>query len=461
MPSSRHAIPFALLLVACGAEPASHFEVSVEIDEQLATVLNVSWTTDDPGISWVEFGRDGEYDLTTPMEMQSGTEHSFQLLGVTAQTEVNFRCITEYKDGQLVSEGTATTGTLPEAIANFRVETYDEDIASEQSWLLTGYESNDGSWMVALDRRGGVVWYEAVPENAMPYTIELSDEGPGVVYNARQADGARDKSWLVTTSLLHDVDEQITLPMGHHGMTQLPRGGVAWIGADIRPWEDPRDGQVVGVQGDTINILRPEGESIEIFNSWDWSRPVFSPWFDSEFFEDAKDWTHANTVDYNERSNSILFSVRNLALLLEISLETGEVMRKLGGDTPEAYTPESSRFSYQHDPNWTDDGTILMVSTSPRLDNGRDETIAIEYQVEPSTGALREIWSYGRDMGLHAPYHGGARALSNGNRLVNFGAAGVIHEATPEGDTAWAVNSSPAVALGSALMVDSLYDLTK
>ena len=157
---------------------------------------------------------------------------------------------------------------------------------------------------------------------------------------------------------------------------------------------------------------------------------------------------------FSERINQLLKWV-------EIDATTGQVLGTFGGDAPEAFTPDSGHFTYQHDPNWTEDGTILLVSTFPREDNGRDETIAIEYEIVPGSNTLNEVWSYGRDKGLHAPYHGAARALPNGNRLVNFGAAGVIHEATEDGQTAWAVSSTPAVALGSSLMVDSLYDLTE
>jgi hypothetical protein len=458
MPAPRLFVPIAMLLAAC-SEPVQDFEVAIEINEQVATVLDISWTTEEPGISWVEFGREGEYDMLTPIATEASTEHHFQLVGVAAETELSFRAVTETASGQLISEGTATTGELPEAIARFRVDSYDESLASSDRWLLTGYENDDGSWLVAVDRRGGVVWYEHVPDDYMPFSVELNNEEPGVIYNARMREGLRDESRLLATTLLDGVSDQVTLPYGHHAMTQLPRGGIAWIGADIRPWQHPGSGEWMDVQGDTVNILTPEGESIELFNAWNWAAPQQTAWFDTEYFEGAKDWTHANALSYNERSNTLLLSIRNLALLVEINVETGAVMRTLGGSSPEAYDPGSTPFSYQHDPNWTETGTILMVSSAPRPDNGRTETVAREYMVLPETHQLREIWSYGIDLGEHAQYHGGARLLTNGNRLVNFGSAGTVHEATADGQTAWALSSTPAAAFGSTLMVDDLYDL--
>ncbi len=461
MRSHHLLIPFVATMIACSA-PVQDFEVQVEVNEQISTVLDISWTTSEPGISWVEFGRDGAYDLSTPVSTVAGTEHRFQLIGVGAGSEISFRAITEIGEGQsqLVTEGSASNGELPEDMPRFRVETYEEELVSSDRWMLTGYESEEGSWIVAVDRRGGVVWYERVPDDGMPFSVEVKQDEPGVIYNARQRDGLRDKSWLVETTLLEDLDSQLTLQYGHHAMTQLPSGAVAWIGAELREWTHPISGETMVVQGDTININTEDGQIRELFNMWDFSEPEPSPWFDSEYFEGAKDWTHANALSYNDKAGTILFSIRNLAMLLEIDAGTGVVKRALGGSSTLAFSEGSRRFSYQHDPNWTPDGTILMVSTSPK-ENGRQETVAVEYQVDAETDVLTEVWSYGADLDLHASYHGGARALSNGNRLVNFGSAGVVHEATPEGETAWAVTTNPAVAYGSTLMVDDLYGLVR
>lgn len=457
-------IPLAALLLGCAEEPLADFEVDVEIDDHVATVLNVSWSTEAPGVSWVEFGRDGAYDLATPISSEASTEHSFSLLGVGGKTEVSFRCVTETDEGQQVHEGTATTGEVPAEIMRFRSDVHDEALASADQWMLTGFESDDGSWMVAIDRRGSVVWYEAVPNDGNPYTVELLADGPGLLYNARKSEGDRELSWLVNTSLLDSVNgkaDVTSLPLGHHGMTQLPRGGIAWIANDVRPWLDPRDGQVVDVVGDAIMVRTPEGDDQTIFSSWDWCQPTVSPWFDENFYQGAKDWTHANDLSLDEESNRILFSLRNLALLLEVDMASGEVTRFMGGENPEAFTPGSTQFAYQHDPHWTEDGTILLVSTTRNPATGQDETLAIEYEAHPETGQLNEVWSYGRDLGLHASYHGGADALPNGNRLVNFGSAGIIHEVTAEGELAWSVSSVRQVGLGSTLLVESLYDLTE
>ncbi len=456
----RSILAFAAALSAC-TPTVQDFEVDLEVNERVSTVLDISWTTDEPGISWVEFGREGSLDMITPISSEARTEHHFQLVGVGPETAMDFRAITEIDGARLISEGSTETGALPDEIASFRVEAWDEQKTSSERWVLTGYECDEGSWIVAVDRRGGVVWYERVPDDGMPFSVELLDDGPGVLYNARERDGQRDKSWLVSTTLLDEVDSQVTLEYGHHAMTQLPRGGVAWIGADIRPWQHPTTGEWMDVQGDTVNVLTPEGENVQVFNAWNWSAPEETPWFDTEYFNGAKDWTHANALSYNQRGNTLLLSVRNLALLLEIDMATARVTRSMGGSSATGYTPGTAPFSYQHDPNWTEAGTILMVSTAPREDNGRQETVAREFEVLAETGQLREVWSYGAGLGLHASYHGGARALSNGNRLVNFGSKGVIHEATASGETAWAIESNPPVALGNTLMVDELYDLIR
>ncbi len=450
----------AATLIACD-ELGQDFEVHSEINERVTTIIDVSWTTDEPGVSWVEFGRDGRYDMMTPLSMDAGTEHSFQLVGVPAETELSYRAVTETSEGQLVSEGSITTGALPEVLPHFRVDTWDESQTIGSDWMLTGYELEDSSWMLAVDRRGGVVWYEQIPENATPFSVELDQDAPGVLYNARQRRTEGESMLLVQTTVNEGTEEPTVLPMGHHAMTQLPLGGVAWISADIRPWQDPVMGEVMDVQGDAVNILGPNGEHFELFNAWDWSTPRINEYFGNEYFEDAKDWTHANALSLHPERDTLLLSLRNLAILLELDMRSGNVIRVLGGEVPGAFTEGSAHFEYQHDPNWTPDGTILMVSSEHSDDGSRTETVAREYRIDEEASALDEIWSYGEGMGIHASHHGGARVLPNGNRLVNFGAAGVVHEVTVEGETVWSVASVPAISLGASVLVDDLYDLVR
>jgi hypothetical protein len=453
------AIIAAILALPGCFESQQDFEVEIALDSSIATVVEISWTTEEPGVSWVEFGREGSYDMITPLQSEASTEHRFRLVGVAAETELSFRAVTETATATLISEGSTETGALPEGLPRFRVDQHDESLCLSSRWLVTGYEGEESSWLVAVDRRGGIVWYERVYEDGTPFSIEPAQDGPGVLYNARQRREEGVDSHLVATGLLDDPDAQTAMTRGHHAMTQLPLGGVAWIGADLREWYNPEADETMVVQGDTVNVLTPTGESLQVFNAWDWGQPRFSQWFDNEYFAGAKDWTHANALSVHPERGTMLVSLRNLGVLLDIDMGRKEVLRVLGADRPGAFTEGSTRFSYQHDPNWTPDGTILMIS-SEEQDNGRTETAAREYRIVEDD-ALEEIWSYGVGMGIHASHHGGARVLENGNRLVNFGAAGVVHEATPEGETAWAISSVPEVSLGGSFLVDDLYELVR
>ncbi len=453
------AIIAAILALPGCFESQQDFEVEIALDSSIATVVEISWTTEEPGVSWVEFGRAGSYDMITPIQTEASTEHRFLLVGIAAESEFDFRAITETASGTLVREGSAETGALPEDLPRFRVDQYDEDLCQASRWLVTGYEGTDRSWLVAVDRRGAVVWYQRVHEDGTPFSIEPKQDGPGVIYNARQRRHQGSDSHLVTTDLLDEAGDSTILRNGHHAIAQLPMGGVAWIGADLREWYNPNADEFVTVQGDTVNVLTPTGEQVQVFNAWDWDEPRINEWFHYEYFAGAKDWTHANALSVHPEHGTVLVSLRNLGSLLEIDVGEREVLRAMGGHHPNAFTEDSTRFAYQHDPNWTPDGTILMISSEVQ-DNGRTETAAREYRIiEGDT--LEEIWNYGEGMGIHASHHGGARVLDNGNRLVNFGAAGVVHEATIDSETAWSLTSVPPVAFGDAFLVDDLYDLIR
>ena len=48
--------------------------------------------------------------------------------------------------------------------------------------------------------------------------------------------------------------------------------------------------------------------------------------------------------------------------------------------------------------------------------------------------------------------------LENGNRLINYGSAGVLQEVTEDGEVVWEVYSPLGYWFGNGEMLDSLYE---
>ena len=150
----------------------------------------------------------------------------------------------------------------------------------------------------------------------------------------------------------------------------------------------------------------------ELFNPWDWAEPEQNDSWDSHFNSAGSDWTHANSVNYDANRDSYLFSLANLNTVVEVS-RSGEILGEYTGS-------DDYPFQYQHDPRWTAEGTLLIVS---HYDDG---TLAVEYEV--SGNDLTAIWTYGEDEAITGLILGQASRLENGNTLVNLGGAGLLRE---------------------------------
>ena len=436
------------------------FAVEAALDQRVVTVPQLSWTTDEPGLSWVEFGVDGSLDPSTPIALEADTVHAFTLLGVPSESEVSYRAVTETESGTLISEGTVTTGVLPEDIPAFLQETDEPALRGEEPFLVTAIETSETSWLLVINRDAKVVWYEEVPNGGNPYTIEQGLNGQGLLYSGFPMNDTRNESQIFHADVTDRSKELATLPWGHHAFTQLPGGAVAWIAADIRPWTDPSTGETTDVAGDAIHLLELDGRDRVLFSTWDWAEPRPNPHWAEEYFPGSRSWTHANGLNYDPVVGTLLFSLRNPAVLLEVDVRDGFLVEEYGLIGSQWHFAEGTQpWCYQHDPNWTEDGNLLMISTTEGVDAQHTESVIREYRVDREFRVIEEVWSYGEGLGLHARYHGAARELQSGNRLLNFGSKGVIHEVTGDGELAWAISAHPEGGLGSTLLVDDLYSL--
>ena len=71
--------PFLLLLLpvltACGGGKGSIRDIEAEVSTVIPTVVTVRWTTDEPTVSYVEYGDDETYGGQTPVETEPATDH--------------------------------------------------------------------------------------------------------------------------------------------------------------------------------------------------------------------------------------------------------------------------------------------------------------------------------------------------------------------------------------------------
>ncbi len=134
-----------------------------------------------------------------------------------------------------------------------------------------------------------------------------------------------------------------------------------------------------------------------------------------------------------------------------------------------AFSPSDWEFEFQHFANITPDGTLLVSTHLPGLDDTEDPVAGghafVEFSIDRESETLTEKWVYNEGPEW-AMYKGMAIRLENGNTLANYGTGGVIREITPDLQTAFEVkfdaedgNDFFNKMVGHNVFIDDLYSI--
>ncbi|MBN1336504.1 MAG: aryl-sulfate sulfotransferase [Deltaproteobacteria bacterium] len=437
-------------LFLCSACGSDDFEVEATVDPDVPSIVRLTWSTDQPGRSWVEFASPGEDVQRTPAGPDGLTEHEVVLLGLPFLAEAEWRAVTEVDGRALEASGTVETGGMPATFPDVRQTAWEVHETAPERFFAGTFLASSG--LFVFDREAGYRWFHTFDGHQLP-EFEISHQGT-LLFNSFLTDHTVDSGELHEISWDGEIDDERPLVMGHHSFFEMPSGDIAYVAADVRDWYDPTLEETISVVGDQIRILPADGgESWAFFSTWDWSEPKRHDRWNSGFYgELGGDWTHANSVRYHESTDTFLLSLRNLDTILEIDGTTAEVLRAFG-HLGYGFGPGSTPFSFQHDPRWTVDGTLLLLTTDER----QRMSMAVEYEVDDTEQLLREVWRYQDADGVYAQHQGGVRVLSNGNRIVNFGSAGVLQEVTRDGDVVWEIRGGTGAGFGATESFSSFY----
>ena len=183
------------------------------------------------------------------------------------------------------------------------------------------------------------------------------------------------------------------------------------------------------------------------------------------------DWTHINSIDYNEALDQILLSSRNMheIYIIDHSTTTQEAASHIGGNSgmggdilyrwgnPMNYgrgQNEDRMLIGQHDANWIlescpGNGDIIIFNNGSITSFGEDFTQSSIVQITPplnelgiydidsvhSFSPIDYSWYYTGDFFSHIM--SGARRLENGNTIVTVATEKYIFEINPQGEVVW------------------------
>ncbi len=433
----------AAALMGCAEEVDCE---TLSVDEVGMNHAVMSWTPLEGASTRVDYSWSSD-TLSTP-----AGEGAHTLLGLAAGQSISYTAVTIDGDRESTCEGTLTTDALASRYPELSVTVNEPSLQSDEQYVMGSFVS-DPTAIYTIDRDGDLVWFQTADAERLISQSSRVMGSTDVIYNDFDSSFTDTTATLRRVSVTGEVVSEMPAYDHHHSFTQLPDGSIAYIRMDVREWYDKEEDETVDVAGDWIIEVAADGTEREIFSTWDAFEPVKHDLWGAVFYTDAKDWAHANSLRYNESSDTYLMSMGYSNIVVEVERETGEVVRFFGEGSDYAFAGDSTPFDYQHSPHYTDDGTLLMTSVAG------DGIHAIEYAIDDTNKTLTEVWSHAKDEGHLVFAMGHVQRLSNGNTLMSFGSGARIREVTPDNEIAWEVRLSQnsLVLFGDLTAFDDFY----
>ena len=283
----------------------------------------------------------------------------------------------------------------------------------------------------------------------------------------------------------------------HHDVQPMPNGNVLLIAWERKTQQEAIDAGRQSISGEMWPTLIVEVEPVGATGGnivWEWhlwdhliqdadpGKPNYGVVADHPELIDINygdpggpqgggDWIHANSVDYHEELDQIVFSSRafNEFYIIDHSTTTEEAAGHTGGKSgmggdilyrwgnPLVYdrgTSSDQYFYVIHGVNWIDCGLpgaghILAFNNGDRPGSVDDYSTVDEivtpvdeegdYYLETGEpfGPSAPVWTYGGPGWYAGETQCGAYRLPNGNTLITAAQSGYVFEVTESGTTVW------------------------
>jgi hypothetical protein len=459
----RTCVGASAAIAALGCE-GGELQCTASADGEIATVATVAWNAREPAMTRVQYGV-GALDRSVAERRTEAGTVSVDLYGVPPLQTVRYRVESEGVDSGRIRacEGEIDTRNVPVSLPSLEItvdETAGEPDPATPYLVGAMWSTSSASFAFSIDRAGQWLWYREYPIGLQPFEVLLATDsqqpGDGLLVNEYSSDHGQDLGQVRRLSWSGAELDAQQIEGGHHMFAQLPDGTLAWLAIDVRPWEDPDSGQVLDVVGDQVIERAPNGAERVVFSTWDLLPVTRGEDFDSTFYPQGKDWTHANAIQYVEAHDSYLVSLDNLRLVIEVDRNASSLRRSFGVEPVLEDTfvvaDGSLVFEHQHDARLEieADGTerLRMFCTSGRASGG------VLYAIE-DTGELRELERVGFELEQRSAFLGQMVPLANGNVLLNYASAGTLVELAPDGQPVWELRTGQGVLFGNVHPIGS------
>ena len=192
-------------------------------------------------------------------------------------------------------------------------------------------------------------------------------------------------------------------------------------------------------QGDTFSEFDQDGNEIWSWNTFDYfDSTEYNPYYVQTYSGNYEmDWTHSNSVAYDENTESVFVSIRNLSRITKIDYASKEIIWNLGQTDfmSEIYYDLDLNFSQQHSVQVLDNGNLLFFDNHRYLTPELSRCIEVEYDEANHSASI--VWEHELPLESSSGSRGECDRLENGNTLITAGRSGHILEVTHDNEIAW------------------------
>ncbi len=404
---------------------------AVTTAEGMSSVFIVEWDTSTAGTSWVEYGPDASYGLSTVPSAAVSTHHKVVVAGAPFGAEWHFRAASEL-DGTTVYSGDHTHdgGQKPAGLMGFDMEKVDTTKVDAGIRVIPYFTSVEAGIMV-VNVDGDLVWHLEFEHPESTVQAQMTADGLGLLYMIGDVTRRTDIGEIRYTSWDLATSWAIRAEWAHHDFQLLPDGSFAFLAADIRE----QDGNLVA--GDAVVRMDADGSNARtIWTTWDHLEvPDFTDCRPT-YYPDYCDWTHVNGLWYEASDDTFAVSIHNDNTVLIIDAE-GTPQYGFGSADYADVQPASSDdvFVHQHGVERIAPDRWALFDNGEYPPAGHSRALVLD--VDRTAGTYASSWVYDWDTHYSSTVLGDHDVLPNGNHLLSWGSEAVITEVTDDASLPW------------------------
>jgi len=350
---------------------------------------------------------------------------------------------------------------LPDYFPNYiNVSNYDES-QSQNGVTIMDFESLNFSG--GLDRYGNPIWFVGNEyfEERFVFTQFLK--------NGNMVGFGSGKGYEIDLDGNIIFETPASINSVHHHITKTSNNTYFLISATVEYQYCPEEcndmlPDEIPWQGDIFREVDQDGNELWSWNTFDYyDLTEYNPYYVETYTGSYEmDWTHSNSVFFDENSESVFVSVRNLSRITKIDYASKELIWNMGQTDfmNEIYFEEDLNFSQQHSVQVLDNGNLLFFDNHRYLSPELSRCIEVSY--DESDYSVEIVWEHVLPEELFTGSRGECDRLANGNTLITVGRTGNTLEVTSDNEVVWHLeveNSGVDVTMYRSARIPSLYPI--